>query len=83
MGKRKRLRSGDSDYNNILRKVKKLESKLRKRRRLSSSVSEESDQSYERYYYDTVEQGYEGKIINVLYHNQNKEIHFILPAKYF
>ncbi|KAL0831012.1 hypothetical protein ABMA28_001898 [Loxostege sticticalis] len=42
MGKRKRSRSKDSDYDSILRKVKKLASKLRKRRRLSSSASEES-----------------------------------------
>ncbi|PZC84364.1 hypothetical protein B5X24_HaOG205559 [Helicoverpa armigera] len=52
MGKRKRSRSRDSDYNSILRKVKKLESKLRKRQRLSSS--EESDHAVR--YYDEYEQ---------------------------
>ncbi|KAL0818343.1 hypothetical protein ABMA28_008822 [Loxostege sticticalis] len=50
MGKRKRSRSKDSDYDSILRKVKKLASKLRKRRRLSSSASEESGRHSVRYY---------------------------------
>ncbi|XP_028177085.1 uncharacterized protein LOC114364927 [Ostrinia furnacalis] len=56
MGKRKRSRSRDSDYDSILRKIKKLESKLRKRRRLSSSASVEgeSDSSYYKRY-DTQE----------------------------
>ncbi|KAL0869904.1 hypothetical protein ABMA27_006103 [Loxostege sticticalis] len=50
MGKRKRSRSKDSDYDRILRKVKKLESKLKKRRRLSSSASEESGRHSDSYY---------------------------------
>ncbi|XP_047994916.1 translation initiation factor IF-2-like [Leguminivora glycinivorella] len=47
MGKRKRSR--DEDYSNILRKVKKLEAKLRRRRR-SFSTSSESDYEHRRYY---------------------------------
>ncbi|KAL0832031.1 hypothetical protein ABMA28_001528 [Loxostege sticticalis] len=50
MEKPKRSRSKESDYDSILRKVKKLASKLRKRRRLSSSASEESGRHSVRYY---------------------------------
>ncbi|KAL4719003.1 hypothetical protein ACJJTC_003388 [Scirpophaga incertulas] len=56
MGK-KRSRDSD-DYDIILRKVKKLESKLRKRRRISSA-STESDGSYRRFYDTHERENYE------------------------
>ncbi|XP_063366035.1 uncharacterized protein LOC134657909 [Cydia amplana] len=58
MGKRKRSRSKESDYNDILRKMKKLERKLKERRERSLSVSSNSSSlnyrdenyDYDRYY---------------------------------
>ncbi|XP_061706475.1 uncharacterized protein LOC133517263 [Cydia pomonella] len=56
MGKRKRSRSKERDYSDLLRKMKKLERKLKERRERSLSVSSNSsslnyrDENYDRYY---------------------------------
>lgn len=46
MGKRKRSHLDESDYRSIRKKVKKLERKLQKFKRPSSSSSSDSDHSY-------------------------------------
>ncbi|XP_047989534.1 CASP-like protein 4A1 [Leguminivora glycinivorella] len=52
MGKRKRSRSRESDYNTILRKMKRLERKLKERRERSESPSSNSSGYNENYAYD-------------------------------